>query len=91
MGAALTAAIGQLSQVDSTALLDAYHCSPVPPPGGSYRLLLGDLYCLQHERLLPQYLPPGRLRLQENMLPYAEAEATTALQYWTVAALCRQD
>jgi hypothetical protein len=78
-------------QVDSAALLAAYHASAVPQPGATYRLLLGDLYRLEFDRAqaLQQYAPPGRSRLRGEPIAYAEAESAAQLQLWSVAALCR--
>jgi len=59
--------------------------------GELYRLTVGDLYRLEFERSLPllQYAPPGRSRLQQEVLSFAEVECAQQLQLWTVAALCR--
>eukprot|EP00878_Enallax_costatus_P027730 GHUV01029878.1.p1 GENE.GHUV01029878.1~~GHUV01029878.1.p1 ORF type:complete len:311 (+),score=87.80 GHUV01029878.1:2096-3028(+) len=91
MSAELCKTISHLVQVDSASLLSAYRSSPVPSPGELYRLMLGDLYRLEFERVLPhpQYTPPGRSKLQHEVLSYAEVECAQQLQLWTVAALCR--
>lgn len=83
--------ISHLVQVDSSTLLAAYYGSPIPQPGETYRLMLGDLYRLEFERCLPlqQYAPPGRSKLRHEVLTYAEVECAQQLQLWTVAALCR--
>jgi hypothetical protein len=83
--------ISHLVQVDSSALLAAYYASPVPQPGETYSLMLGDLYRLEFDRALAlqQYAPPGRSRLVQEVLSYAEVECAQQLQLWTVAALCR--
>lgn len=59
--------------------------------GEMYRLTLGDLYRLEFERSLPsqQYAPPGRSKLQQDVLRMADVECAQQLQLWTVAALCR--
>lgn len=56
-----------------------------------YRLTLGDLYRLEFERTLPaqQYAPPGRSKLQQDVLRMADVECAQQLQLWTIAALCR--
>lgn len=91
MSSELRMTISHLVQVDSSTLLAAYYASPVPQPGETYRLLLGDLYRLEFERSLPlqQFAPPGRSRLRQEVLTYAEVECAQHLQLWTVAALCR--
>jgi hypothetical protein len=91
MSSELRTTISHLVQVDSSTLLAAYYASPIPQPGETYRLLLGDLYRLEFERCLPlqQYAPPGRSRLRQEVLTYAEVECAQHLQLWTVAALCR--
>lgn len=91
LSAELCRTISHLVQVDSHSVLSAYHISPVPPPGDMYRLMLGDLYRLEFERALPlaEYRPPGKSRLQNEVLSYAEVESAQQLQLWTVAALCR--
>jgi hypothetical protein len=59
--------------------------------GEMYRLTLGDLYRLEFERTLPaqQYAPPGRSKLQQDVLRMADVECAQQLQLWTIAALCR--
>lgn len=91
MSSELRTTISHLVQVDSSTLLAAYYASPIPQPGETYRLLLGDLYRLEFERCLPlqEYAPPGRSRLRQELLTYAEVECAQHLQLWTVAALCR--
>lgn len=91
MSSELRLTISHLVQVDSSTLLAAYYASPIPQPGETYRLMLGDLYRLKFERCLPlqQYAPPGRSKLRHEVLTYAEVECAQQLQLWTVAALCR--
>jgi hypothetical protein len=91
MSSELRLTISHLVQVDSSTLLAAYYASPIPQPGETYRLMLGDLYRLEFERCLPlqQYAPPGRSKLRHEVLTYAEVECAQQLQLWTVAALCR--
>lgn len=91
LSADLCRTITHLVQADSTSLLAAYRSSPVPLPGEMYRLTLGDLYRLEFERSLPsqQYAPPGRSKLQQDVLRMADVECAQQLQLWTVAALCR--
>jgi hypothetical protein len=93
MSSELRTTISHLVQVDSSTLLAAYYASPIPQPGETYRLMLGDLYRLEFERCLPlqQYAPPGRSRLRQEVLTYAEVECAQHLQLWTAAALCRCD
>jgi hypothetical protein len=72
-------------------VLGPEQCHVVVSAGEMYRLTLGDLYRLEFERTLPaqQYAPPGRSKLQQDVLRMADVECAQQLQLWTIAALCR--